>query len=280
MTTADTSFGEYRDYNSPITYRALSPSPRRNRGSLILSGSSMPLEVTEESPSQVPERPFQIKTTRQIEESYVDEEIPDTPARDLPPNFNEAVETNRMERQLLEEAMDTALGAFYDYMNENAGVLGLKRTHFAVAHGMHHPNNYSTAHDIGVLSRIALQTHPLLKEIVNTKFYTMTSRINPKFKYEWENTNHMLWQKDGPGVFSGIKTGVTPTAGPCLSICFKSRCGQFEFIVVVLNCKTREARFVEVPKLINWAMQKIIKVKKAGFKPSIRRRLLRNMVHV
>ena len=61
-----------------------------------------------------------------------------------------------MERQLLEEAMNTALNAFYDHMNESAGEIGLKRTHFAVAHGMHHPNNYSTAHDIGVLSRIAL----------------------------------------------------------------------------------------------------------------------------
>ena len=150
--------------------------------------------------------------------------------------------------------MDTALAAFYDVMNENAIALGLSRSHFAVAHGMHHPNNYSCAHDIAVLSRIALQAHPLLREVVNTKVYSLTSRSNPLFKYEWENTNHMLWHKDGPGVFSGIKTGVTPTAGPCLAVTFKSRCNQFEFIVVVLNCKSREARFVEIPKLINWAM--------------------------
>ena len=52
--------------------------------------------------------------------------------------------------------METALSAFYDLMNENAGLLGLKRTHFAVAHGMHHPNNYSCAQDIAVLSRTAL----------------------------------------------------------------------------------------------------------------------------
>ena len=139
-------------------------------------------------------------------------------------------------------------------MNESATSLGLTRSHFSVAHGMHHPNNYSCAHDIAVLSRVAMQTHSLLREIVNTKNYAMTSRTNPKFKYEWENTNYMLWHKDGPGTYSGIKTGVTPTAGPCLSVTFKSRCGQFNFIVVVLNCKTREARFVEIPKLINWAM--------------------------
>ena len=46
MGTSDTSFGEYQDY-SPLTFRAYSPSPRRNRGSLIFSGS-MPLAATAE----------------------------------------------------------------------------------------------------------------------------------------------------------------------------------------------------------------------------------------
>jgi D-alanyl-D-alanine carboxypeptidase (penicillin-binding protein 5/6) len=61
-----------------------------------------------------------------------------------------------MERQLLEEHIERALSGFYDCMNENATSLGLTRTHFAVAHGMHHPNNYSSAHDIATLSRIAM----------------------------------------------------------------------------------------------------------------------------
>ena len=165
-------------------------------------------------------------------------------------------------------------------MNQAVAKLGMKGSNFAVAHGMHDPNNYSCAHDIAILSRVALQAHPFLREVVNTKNYKLPSRVHPKFTYEWENTNFMLWDKNGPGTYSGIKTGVTPSAGPCLSVLFKSKCGQFDFIVVILNCKTREARFVEIPKLINWAMQKIIKVKKAGFKPSVRRRLLRNMKHV
>ena len=84
MATSDTSFGEYQD-TSPITFRALSPSPRRIRGSLILSGS-MPLDVTEEEQWQPYERPFMVKTTKQIEDSYKGEEIPDTPSRDLPPS--------------------------------------------------------------------------------------------------------------------------------------------------------------------------------------------------
>ena len=37
-------------------------------------------------------------------------------------------------------------------------------------------------------------------------------------QYEWENTNFML-EKNG---YDGVKTGVTDTAGPCLSTSYKS----------------------------------------------------------
>jgi D-alanyl-D-alanine carboxypeptidase len=32
----------------------------------------------------------------------------------------------------------------------------------------------------------------------------------------WENTNKLLWNG-----FSGVKTGITPNAGPCLSASMK-----------------------------------------------------------
>ena len=91
----------------------------------------------------------------------------------------------------------------------------------------------------------------------------------------------MLWQNDpATGIFSGIKTGVTPTAGPCLAVGFKSRCGIYDFIVVVMNCKTREARFIEIPKLVRWAVNRIQKVKNAKLGAGVKKRLLRNMAHV
>ena len=71
----------------------------------------------------------------------------------------------------------------------------------------------------------------------------------------------MLWHEDTIGNYSGIKTGVTPSAGPCLAVSFRSRCGVYDFIIVVLNCKSREARFIEIPKLVRWAMGRITKVK-------------------
>lgn len=92
----------------------------------------------------------------------------------------------------------------------------------------------------------------MLADIVNTKKYECRSRLLPAHAYEWENTNLMLW--DQSKCYYGIKTGVTVTAGPCLSVNYRSRCGAFDFIIVVLNSKSREARFLEIPKLVDWAI--------------------------
>lgn len=142
-------------------------------------------------------------------------------------------------------------------MNSTACKLGLKKSNFSVAHGMHHYNNYSSALDVAKLSRAALAEHSFLNDIVNTKTFSVPSRINRSHTYNWKNTNFLLWYEDTIGTFSGIKTGITPTAGNCLAVCFKSRCGQFDFIIVVLGCKSPEARFVEIPKLVRWAMARI-----------------------
>ena len=206
--------------------------------------------------------------------------MPDTPYYELPSDFHEPTERKKVEWTLMNEKIDLALHYFYKEMNAAAIDHGLKTSNFAVAHGMHHYNNFSSALDIARLSLIALKKHPFLVEVTNTKEYNLNSRLNPKHTYKWKNTNFLLWNEDGMGTYSGIKTGVTPTAGPCLAVCFKSKCGNFDFVVVVMNCATREARFVEIPKLINWAMAKITRVKKSNLRPGIKRRLLRNMAHV
>lgn len=93
---------------------------------------------------------------------------------------------------VLNEKMNVALRAFYRKMNDTATASGLKKTNFAVAHGMHHNDNYSSALDIALLSRIALRTHSLLVEIVNTKNFEVASKIEQGFIYKWENTNLLL----------------------------------------------------------------------------------------
>ena len=115
-----------------------------------------------------------------------------------------------------------------------------------------------------------------MKFICNTQNYTCKSKVNPHYVYRWENTNQLLW--DPSGNYFGVKTGFMPQAGPCLCANFKSDC--YDIIAVVLHCKSKEARFTEVPKLIKWAMGKIQKIKNTKLDPELKERLLRNMVHV
>ena len=51
--------------------------------------------------------------------------------------------------------------------------------------------------------------------------------------------------------FIGTKTGITDAAGPCLAATYHK--GNDFFIVVLLNSKSMEHRWVEVPKLVEWA---------------------------
>lgn len=267
-----------------MAIRAHSPSPIRKRGSLLdlfatPNEASMAMthgDMISNQNCRPPPKP----TAKEVDETY-EGEIPNTVYGDLPPGFNEATELRKAEETLVNERIEFYLGFFYKEMNDTASKLGLKRTNFAVAHGMHHNDNYGTAFDIANLSRLALAKHSLLDEICNTKTYELRSRIRNSHTYKWRNTNDMLWNSEGPeGKFTGIKTGVTPTAGPCLAVCFKSYCGTYDFIIVVMNCKSKEARFVEIPKLVSWAIRRITKVKNSNLRPGIKKRLLRNMAHV
>ena len=57
-----------------------------------------------------------------------------------------------------------------------------------------------------------------------------------------------------PG-YNGLKTGITDAAGPCLSASYQK--GDFHIVVVLFNSKSMEARWEEVPLLVNWAKERI-----------------------
>lgn len=62
-------------------------------------------------------------------------------------------ERRRIAELLVIERLDFQLSFFYKEMNDTAIKLGLRSTNFAVAHGMHHNDNYSSALDIAKLSK-------------------------------------------------------------------------------------------------------------------------------
>ena len=143
---------------------------------------------------------------------------------------------------------------FLQEMNRYARALGLESTNYANPHGLSHKNNKSTAADIGKLACIAIQD-PLIREIVINKSYTCVGRDirDEPSEFSWSNTNKLL----GKG-FNGLKTGVTPAAGPCLAASFEK--DSLHLVIIVMNTKTMDNRWVEVPKLTLWAINRLNKM--------------------
>lgn len=94
---------------------------------------------------------------------------------------------------------------FAQMMNDKARSIGMTNSHFENPHGLDSENHYSTAHDLAILSRYAMQ-NPIFAEIVSTK----TVKIGQR---QLRNHNKLLWFLDGA---DGVKTGYTKAAGRIL----------------------------------------------------------------
>jgi D-alanyl-D-alanine carboxypeptidase (penicillin-binding protein 5/6) len=104
---------------------------------------------------------------------------------------------------------------FYSKMNRLGKELGLEHSSFQSAHGLSNEANVSTALDLCRLSAAALQ-HPLFLKIVSAESYQcpiFNERSGLTRTETWVNSNRLLREKG----FQGIKTGITPAAGPCFA---------------------------------------------------------------
>lgn len=122
---------------------------------------------------------------------------------------------------MLESANDAAVAiaigisgseeAFVDEMNRKATSLGLSDTHFANPHGLDAEAHYTTANELAVITRAALQ-NSLFKTIVSTRKTTISHQETDGVRL-LVNHNKMLRQYDG---CIGVKTGYTQKSGRCL----------------------------------------------------------------
>lgn len=140
---------------------------------------------------------------------------------------------------------------FLEEMNKTADRLGLKNSVYDSPHGLSNKQNLSSALDVSKLSTICMQNKKF-REVVSQKFYSVKKNTNGNRRtYKWYNTHLMLGQRG----INGIKTGITPNAGPCL--CTSISNDDFELIIVILNTKNMDIRWPETWKLANWAMTRM-----------------------
>lgn len=126
------------------------------------------------------------------------------------------------------EHIGGSIEGFAYLMNEKAQYIGLTSSHFVNPHGLDHPDHYSTARDLAILTAYALK-NPTFQKIVATKVKTA-----PLEGYDWDrkwiNKNKMLRMYKGA---DGVKTGYTKIAQRCL-VSSATKDGR-QIAVVVIN---------------------------------------------
>jgi D-alanyl-D-alanine carboxypeptidase (penicillin-binding protein 5/6) len=96
--------------------------------------------------------------------------------------------------------------AFAEKMNRRAVELGATNSHFVNPNGLHNPDHYTTAHDLALIARTAME-QPFFRQIVSTIYYTWKSPAGPI--YQLRNHNRLLRHFAG---CNGLKTGYTRAA--------------------------------------------------------------------
>ncbi len=109
----------------------------------------------------------------------------------------------------LAEACSGTVQDFVALMNNKAAELGLNDTNFVTPNGLDKPGHQSTAADMAVLARYAMQNEEFRK-IVSTQKYSLP--LPGRGTLTCQNTNQLLGKYEW---VNGIKTGLTPKADQC-----------------------------------------------------------------
>lgn len=100
---------------------------------------------------------------------------------------------------------------FADLMNAKAQSLGMKNTNFITPSGLDAEGHYSTAEDMSILARAALN-NPVFSAVC-AKATAKVEYGNPPYMRTMTNHNKLLKMYDGT---IGVKTGFTKKSGRCL----------------------------------------------------------------
>ena len=174
---------------------------------------------------------------------------------DLVPSANEAC-------NILAEAVAGSNEAFVERMNAKAAELGAVNTHFTNPHGLHDEDHYTTAYDLYLMARAAME-YEVFRTIVSTPMYVLPE-TNLSGQRTLHTTNLLLsnWYVIGYTYSRaiGIKTGYTGEAGRCLASAAVDDQGR-TFYCIVLGSEfayDEEGNYIrysfsESERLLEWA---------------------------
>lgn len=153
----------------------------------------------------------------------------------------------------LAENVSGSIDEFVVLMNKKAAELGMTNTNFVNTHGYHNDNHYTTAKDLSILCRYAMQ-NALFRQIVATPQY----QIAPTNKYDeirYMTSNNALINPNKGRTYlysaaQGIKTGHTSVAGACFT-CYAER-DNMRLITVTMKAPSSGDSFKDTIALMEY----------------------------
>lgn len=141
---------------------------------------------------------------------------------------------------------------FINELNAYLKQLGCKDTNFLNPHGLHHDMHYTTAYDLALMTKKALQI-PEFAKIVKTVTYSREDTNKQKSSIITQ-TNRII--KPGPFFYDkayGVKTGYTSNAG--YNLVAAARNDDRNLIAVLLGSKISENRYKDAISLFEEAFK-------------------------
>ncbi len=138
-----------------------------------------------------------------------------------------------------------SLPAFAELMNKRAKEIGCKNTSFRTPSGLHDPLHYTTARDLFLMAREAMQ-NPEFRAAARTRKRQIGRTMNQEDTWLISKNRFLAWDP----TYEGIKTGYTNPAGHCFVGC-ATRNGIRVYTVILASDDWK----VDQKLLMDWAFK-------------------------
>lgn len=160
---------------------------------------------------------------------------------------------------VLAEYIGGSIQAGVDAMNQKAGELGLEGTHFTNPHGLYDENHYTTARDLAVITRWALEQPGFAEVFCRTETWTMApTNLQPEERFFSINDWMRLSGKYYRSYAKGSKQGFHDQAQYTF-VCYAEQSGM-RLICVVLGAPQRYDKFIDACALLDYCFASFTRV--------------------
>ena len=156
---------------------------------------------------------------------------------------------------VLAEHIAGSVDKFSEMMNNKAKELGCLDTHFVNPNGIHSNDHYSTAYDMSLIGRYAMQFEDIMRiAMVNQYTLPKTNKYSKEDRI-FNSTNGLITKNDEyyyPDA-TGLKTGYTDKSGYCIVTTAKR--DNMELLSVVFGSDTIKDRYEDCIDLFDYGFE-------------------------